>query len=330
MTEGERIESAAQTWAAISDHAERYRDRGFGLTADKLHAGGPPPRSLRGTPVIIDTDIGGDPDDAIALICAAIAVPELALVITSDEHDGGRARFARYLLDLLDRRDIPVISGAQLNDTRYWVVADLVPDEIPTQSDDVGQAVNALCARTGGPVRWVGMGPLTNLANVLTNDPQLADQLFITQTGGAINYRDPSRASHNFRLDPKAAITVVNAATNLHLVISDVTTNDAIAIRSGDDIYRHLCTPNAPAWATVLRQHLDRWYTTFHPFTHQHDPLTLTAALRLPFVTFTRRHRFRIEDDARMFLDPNGHSTWTATNADYPAFLTWLNKQLAW
>lgn len=323
-------ESAAHAWAAITDHADRFRKYGFGLIADKLHAGGPPPRSLQGTPVIIDTDIGGDPDDAVAVICAAITVPELSLVITSDEHDGARARFARYLLDLLDRSDVPVVSGAQLSHTRYWVVEDLIPSDIPAQPDDVSQAVNAVCTGTDGPVRWVGMGPLTNLAHVLTQSPRLTDRLAITQTGGAINYRDPSRASHNFRLDPAAAITVINEATDLHLVISDVTTNDAIAIRPGDDFYVRLTKPDAPPWATVLRQHLDHWYASFHPFTHQHDSLTLTAALRLPFVTFTRRHRFRIEPDARMFLDANGHDTWTATAADYPAFLTWLTNQLTW
>lgn len=320
----------AKTWAAISDHAERYRDRGFGLIADQLRAGGPPPRSLRGTPVIVDTDIGGDPDDAIALICAAVAVPELALVITSDEYDNERARFARYLLDLLGRSDVPVVSGAQLDDTRYWVVGDLVPDNVPAQPKDVIQAVNALCAETTNPVRWVGMGPLSNLAQVLTGNPHLAHQLHVTQTGGAINYRDPARASHNFRLDPKAAISVINDATNLHLVISDITSDDAIALRPGDEFYLRLCAPGAPEWATVLRRHLDRWYTTFHPYTHQHDPLTLTAALRLPFVTFTRRRRFRIEDDARMFLDPDGHDTWMAIRADYPAFRTWLTNQLTW
>ncbi|MFD3427394.1 nucleoside hydrolase [Nocardia fluminea] len=327
--EGDHARSQERTWATIKAHAEQTGGPGFGLIADKLRAGASPSTSLLGTPVIIDTDIGGDPDDAIALICAAVAIPELALVVTSDEHDGGRARFARYLLDLLGRSDVPVVAGAQLSATRYWVVADLVPDDTPAQPRNVVVAVSKVCAG-GGPVRWVGMGPLTNLAYVITENPQLADQLAITQTGGAINYRDPARASHNFRLDPDAAITVVNDATRLQLVISDVTTNEAVAIRPGDDFYLRLTTPQAPPWAAVLRQHLDHWFDTFHPFSHQHDPLTLSAALRLPFVTFTRQRRFRIEADARMFLDPAGHTAWIATRADYPAFLTWLGKQLTW
>lgn len=45
-------------------------------------------------PLILDTDIGGEPDDALALAIAA-GLPSLALVITSDESGGRRARLAR-------------------------------------------------------------------------------------------------------------------------------------------------------------------------------------------------------------------------------------------
>ena len=52
------------------------------------------------SPMIIDTDIGGDPDDTVAVVAAARSVPELALVVTSDEYSGERARFVRHLLDV--------------------------------------------------------------------------------------------------------------------------------------------------------------------------------------------------------------------------------------
>ena len=68
--------------------------------------------------MIIDTDVGGDSDDAIALATAAFAVPELALVITTDEYGGQRARFARHFLDLLGRDDIAVVTGADLGKRR--------------------------------------------------------------------------------------------------------------------------------------------------------------------------------------------------------------------
>ena len=162
------------------------------------------PPSQEGAPLIIDTDAGGDPDDAIALVIAA-AEPSLALVSTVDELGGRRARFVRHLLDLLGREDVPVVAGADLGDTRMDCIAGLVPDSVAPQRTNVAEAVGDVVAKTGGLVRWAGMGPVTNLAALLTGQPDLAERLVVTQMGGALNYRDPERAEHNFRLDPAAA-----------------------------------------------------------------------------------------------------------------------------
>lgn len=69
-------------------------------------------------PMVIDTDLGGDPDDTVALVVAARRVPELRLVVTSDEYGGERARLVRYLLDLVGRPDVRVVAGADLGNTR--------------------------------------------------------------------------------------------------------------------------------------------------------------------------------------------------------------------
>jgi hypothetical protein len=94
----------------------------FGADADALIAGGPPSdggvAAIARAPMIVDTDIGGDPDDTVALVVAARRVPELALVITSDEYGGERARFLRYLLDLVGRPDVKVVAGSDLGNSR--------------------------------------------------------------------------------------------------------------------------------------------------------------------------------------------------------------------
>jgi inosine-uridine nucleoside N-ribohydrolase len=284
------------------------------------------PRTL-GAPLILDTDTGGDPDDAIAMTCAA-REPDLALVITADEVGGKRARFARYLLDLLGRRDVSVVVGADLGNDRYWVCDDLTPEVVAAQPDNVVAAVLAVCAVADGPVRWVGCGPLTNLARILRAAPELAEQLAITQMGGAINYRDPARAEHNFRLDPDAARFVVTTAPNLSLVMSDTTFVDEIAIDARSDFYTNLAEPDAPAWAALLARHLERWFDLRHSSTKQHDPLTLTAALQLPFVSFNLQP-VSLAPDARMRLDPAGRPVLLSAGADYAAFRGWLATQLA-
>jgi hypothetical protein len=61
--------------------------------------------------MIIDTDAGGDLDDSVALVVAGWLVPELGLVVTGDEFGGERARFVRWLLDLVGRQDVRVVAG---------------------------------------------------------------------------------------------------------------------------------------------------------------------------------------------------------------------------
>jgi inosine-uridine nucleoside N-ribohydrolase len=258
--------------------------------ADRLREAGPPP--LLGAPrhsfLIIDTDIGGDPDDAIALALAALRYPELALVLTSDECDGQRARFARHLLDLLARTDVPVVTGTDLGNTRYFCVEGLTPDTVPPQPTNLADRVRTICAAATLPVRWVGMGPLTNLDRLLAEAPELAARLELTQMGGALRYRDPTRAEHNFRLDPAAARRGLTTIERPRLVTSDVTFTPELAVDAHSPLYQALATPEAPSWAALLRTHLDRWYTRFHPASIQHDALTLSTAMELPFVGLTR------------------------------------------
>jgi pyrimidine-specific ribonucleoside hydrolase len=289
-------------------------------------------RAVLAAPIILDTDIGGDPDDAFALAAAALTVPELVLVVTSDEIHGRRARFARHFLDLLGRPEVPVVTGQDLGNSRYFCVQDLTPDDVPNQSADVLTAVEAVCAATDGPVRWVGMGPASNIAAVLTARPDVADRLTITQMGGALAYRDPTRAEHNFRLDPQAAIDLLRLAKRPALVLSDVTFTTAIEITSASPIYRQLATDDAPPWAILLRAHLDRWAAAFHPGSMQHDALTLAAALGWPGVRFGREG-ILLDEHARMTRDPDKLITHklgvkVSISADYEDFMIWLAARL--
>jgi inosine-uridine nucleoside N-ribohydrolase len=104
-------------------------------------------------PLVVDTDIGGEPDDAMALAIAARHHPELALVLTCDEVGGEfaggpvgeRARFARYFLDCLGRPDVPVAAGRRVGGSPYFWIRGLAPHRIPVQPANPVQAVIDLC-----------------------------------------------------------------------------------------------------------------------------------------------------------------------------------------
>lgn len=278
--------------------------------------------------MIIDTDIGGDPDDTLALVAAARKVPELALVVTSDEVGGERARFVRYLLDLTGRTDVRVVAGSDLGNRRLYFVEGLFPGDVPAQGGDVVSAVADVCGRTGGRVRWVGMGPLSNLAAVQDARPELVAKLVVTQMGGAIKYRDPSRAEHNFRVDAEAAIRMLPVLEPWlpSLVVNDVTFNPALEITVDSAIYKRWAETDAPPWARILREHSDRWMARY-PGSMQHDGLTLAAAMLWPGIRFARE-RVVLDPIARMSRSDQGTEIMMAISADYPAFMTWLDAAL--
>ncbi|WP_131785286.1 nucleoside hydrolase [Protofrankia symbiont of Coriaria ruscifolia] len=322
QSEWDRVEAEREELAA---RAERYADLGLGIHAELLRAGGPVPPSLTDRPIIVDTDIGGDPDDAVAVVVAALTVPELKLVVTTDEVGGERARFARYLLDLCGRPDVAVVAGRQLREAAYFTASGLVPDSVASTRTDVLRMVEAVCA-AGGLVRWVGMGPLSNLADVLDVRPHLAHTLVVTQMGGAVKYRDPSRAEHNIRLDPRAARDALAVLSRPELVTSDVTFSAEIELDEQSGLYRWFASPEAPGWAQVLRAHFDQWFARYHPGSMQHDALTLSAALQLPFVDFYLR-RIAFDSAGRMTVG-DGMEVFLSRKAEYGAFMCWLERGL--
>lgn len=276
--------------------------------------------------LIIDTDIGGDPDDAIALV-AASAEPALALVVTCDELGGERARYARHLLDLLGRSDVPVVAGSDLGNTRLDCIVDLVPADVPRQPTDVHAAVDLVCSSTVDPVRWVGIGPASNLADVLTARPELARRLDVTQVGGALPYRDPARADHNFRTGPAAAGTLLAAAHVPRLLLSETTYTPAVEITTGSPPHRLLSDPDGPAWARLVAAHLDQWYARFHHATLQHDALALATALDAGFVDYHHEHVV-IDERGRTTVAEGGFDVRVSGAARLAAYMSWLTSRI--
>lgn len=312
-------------------------DSALRVISEETAAGGLWPESPKGTPIVLDTDIGGDSDDAIAVAAAGRTVPELALVLTNDETGddlphGERARLARYLLDLLERSDVGTVAGHGSGTTRYFCAQGLVPEEVPAQPSDLTGAVRGLLERTDGPIRWVGMGALSNLARVLREIPEAAGRLIVTQMGGALEYRDPSRAEHNIRMDVPSAQEVFDAIEagrleDVQLVTSEITFRPEIEIVPGGPFHQRLSEAQAGVWQELLYRHLEAWFTSFHPGSMQHDALALSTALGKPFVNLGLR-RVSLDRIGRMSRDDQGAQVWLSVAAKYGPFNTWLQQTL--
>ncbi len=281
-------------------------------------------------PAIICTDAGYDPDDMAALVVAVVTLP-VALVITSDEFGGGqRARMVRYWLDLCGLPHITVAAGAEIAGAEArWVCDGLVPPGFPRESSRISRSVVGEVRHIlsgAGEAIWIGQGPMTNLAAVYAEAPELARRLTVVQMGGGFAhlYRRPDRASHNLRMDPVSARKVLTASgLSLDLVTSDVTFTAENAIHAGSEEYALLAAANAPKWARLVAAGFERWFALKEPESKAADPLTVSVAAGMGFVRFAQA-LVEIGEDARMSANPGGIAIRMSVAADYGQFRAWM------
>ena len=181
-------------------------------------------------PTVLDTDIGSDVDDLLALTLLARA-PEVRLIgITTVYGDTLlRARIARWTCDRLDRGDIAVVPGRAetLTGREIWWpghegvgLADL--DRIQIAEEPT--AVDYLCQTArehAGELDLIAIGPLTNVAAALQADAAFAGNLHHLYIMGGGFW--PERAEHNFKCDPEAADAVMRSGIPMSVAGVDVT-----------------------------------------------------------------------------------------------------------
>ena len=208
--------------------------------------------------VILDTDVGTDVDDALAIALAA-ASPELHLEGLTTVHADAplRARIARALLALAGRAEVPVIAGASrplspaFPEVFHWHPTlwghegrgllsgdDLLPTAAvnAAASGDAAAPTEDAAARfiverawaEPGTLSLIAIGPLTNVARALQLEPRLADWLLdITLMGGMVEADGvpwPPVLETNLNADPRAAEVVFGSGVPLTIVPFEVTT----------------------------------------------------------------------------------------------------------
>ncbi len=197
--------------------------------------------------IIIDTDVGSDDLMAIAFLLARKDVNIEAITIVNGlAHVPAGAKNILRLLELAGRTSIPVypgrlspLKGANEFPESWRTTADEIPGvDLPQTSKTVG-AVSAFdylrerLANAGRPVSILALGPLTNIAEMLTKAPRSVSAIDdLVVMGGAIRvpgnlplggslYSDNRTAEWNIYVDPVAAEKVFAAVTKLRLIPLD-------------------------------------------------------------------------------------------------------------
>lgn len=245
--------------------------------------------------VYLDCDTGIDDAVALAYLVATPSVDLRGIGTVSGNTDAvTAARNTVDLLALLGRADIPVAVGAQHPLAgRFDGGAPAVHGSdgiggVPLPRADTGpvaEAADALLIRLAhehpGELHVVAVGPLTNLARALREDPALPELVAgVTVMGGAAlvpGNRTPA-AEANILSDPEAAAEVLAASWEVTLVPLDVTMDHLLDEGRREQIAA-VDHPVMPVLAEML-EHYAGFYTGIlgRPSSALHDPLAAAVA----------------------------------------------------
>lgn len=247
--------------------------------------------------VLLDTDIGTDVDDCLAL-ALILASPELRLTGVTTVYGDVilRARMVRKLLALRGMADVPIAAGAEKpllgKLPVYWEGHEgqglLEPADFawtPGAEHAADLIIHAVMAHPG-EITLLAIGPLTNVALALSKEPRLAGALAgLTLMGGVVGGAAALHlpwTEHNFRCDPEAAHIVLASGAPLRIVPLDVTSR--VHIRPEDTV--RIWALGDPFHGAVADQ-IER-YPRYRRqgWTYLHDPLAAATLVEPSLVTW--------------------------------------------
>jgi purine nucleosidase len=303
------------------------------------------PDSVR---IHLDTDFGGDTDDACAL-AMLLGWPgvELTGITTVADRSGQRAAYVKYVLRLAGREDVPVAAGAALSlttlatadpvfgDERHWP-AGIAPSPSPP-----GAALELLSRSLDAEATIVAIGPYTNLAMLeIARAGSLAQQPIVMMGG----WMEPPAAGlpqwgpdkdFNVQWDTRAA-EIVAATAQLTLVTLPATLNahlrsaDLPRLRAAGPLGELLARQGQAHGDTYQMKSLGRAHDALPDdlLNFQYDPVACAVALGWAGATVENvRLRPVLQDRVLAFQqDPAGRPIRVVVDVDGVAFReTWLN-----
>lgn len=234
--------------------------------------------------ILIDTDIGGDVDDALAL-ALMLNTPGIEIVGITNVYlaNAWRAGVTKKILKVYGREDIPVCTGAEKPLIGWWDES-RIPNSSPDYGEYNGEALPHAAdfiirmAEKHEDLILCAIGPLTNVGIALAKAPHIAKNLKILIMGGQVTKAHPE---WNIVCDPEAARIVFESGADITMTGLDVTNRCQFTQEEVDSVKN---TPNERA--QMLGEMMEIFTKNFGYLPILHDPLALVPLVWDDILTF--------------------------------------------
>ena len=271
--------------------------------------------------VILDTDIGTDVDDALAL-AVLLGSKEVDLVgITTVYGDTQlRAKIAMHICELVNRsiktfigESLP-ISGREVwmsgqEGTNYKNL-----ERFNVESQGAVEYLIETFASNPNSINLIAIGPLTNIARAIQSSQNFENTVkHLWVMGGDFTQ---SKVEHNFKCDLDAARIVFES--KIPISILDLPSSQKTIIRS-DEIEQIGKTPNL---GSLLHAEIMSWIKPRNQdWTIPHDPIAALALLTPEL--------FEISSVGHVTIDADGLSFWNESESGNVRLLDPIHPELA-
>ena len=227
--------------------------------------------------IILDTDIGDDIDDALA-IAFALNSKELEVVgVTTVLRDvDKRTKMVKQLLDVMGRNDVPVYKGIGTPLVHKVDLFHVPPQYFPeVEAYDYDRTIDAVdfmadaIRKNPGEITLVPVGPLTNIGVLLIKNPDLKPLIKSINLMGGAYYSFINE--YNIEKDPEAAKFVFDSGVPIKAIGLDVTTQ-CILSKAYFDKFENSNDP----FIKYLMKLIEAWRkATRYTYPCLHDPLAV-------------------------------------------------------
>ena len=264
-------------------------------------------------PVILDVDPGHDDAVAIMMACGAPGLDLLAVTTVAGNATLPKTtRNALRILSLIGRADVPVAAGASGPLARELRTAEDIHGESGMDGPEIPEAnfepdgrgaVELIADTLRGspePVALIPVGPLTNVAALLREHPDLADRISrVSLMGGSMGLGNTTPAAEfNIFVDPEAAREVFESGLPITMSGLDVTHQAGVGAAERDRLR------GIGGIGEVVAGFLDFFAETYEGVfgfdaPPLHDPVAVAAVLE-PGVLKTRPMNVQVECESEL------------------------------